>query len=194
MKEILRKITAESALEAKWLNTLSLLEFIGARKIAKTVGQDHPSLMVLEHHADETRHAYAFKKLCQELSEESRPEYLCRDAAVKYFQTLDHQLSEWLRDRTGTDELTYPSYLLTTSLIERRAMKLYPLYRDATSQEAVREELHVVIEEESTHRPLIDRELKKWLERHGQDGLEACWQLEDELFQAFENALRASLA
>lgn len=190
MKAILQKITAQTSLEAQWLNTLSLLEFIGARKIAKTVARQHPSLEILEHYADETRHAHAFKRLSQHLSDDES--FLCRDEAVAYFQTLDQQMADWLQDKFPPAD-PYPNYLLTTSLIERRAMQLYPLYRDTSSQALVRAELELIIQEESNHRPEIDRRLKQLLREQGQGGLEDCWQIEEQLFATFTEALRAGI-
>ncbi len=193
MKQVLEKITADPAVEAKWLNTVSLLEFIGARKIAKTVAQQHPCLDVLEHHADETRHAYIFKKLSATLSDSPENEdYLCKEAAVEYFQSLDHGMAKWLKEQGFTPEDCYPNYLLTTSLIERRAMMLYPVYRDTTSQTAVREELVQVIAEETNHRPGIDKQLKNLLSEQGTGNLEDCWQQEDALFNRFFSQIEQS--
>ena len=48
MKLWLQKIVENPEREVSWLQTLSLLESIGARKIAKTVGQGSPSPEVLE--------------------------------------------------------------------------------------------------------------------------------------------------
>jgi rubrerythrin len=144
--------------------------------------------MVLEHQADETRHAYIFKRLSQSLSDNGDA-YLCENEAVNYFQSLDRQMAEWLKEKNFAPTDSYPNYLLTTSLIERRAMALYPVYRDTTSQESVRDELKQIIAEEMNHRPGIDECLKDLLQQRGIQGLKTCWELEEKLFQQFAKAL-----
>jgi len=192
MKEILQIITSDTTLEARWLNTLSLLEHIGARKISKTVAQTHPTLQILEHYADETRHAYAFKSLSVQLSKNSSGDYLCKDEAITYFQSLDRQVAAWLQE--NIDPLDqYPNYLLTTSLIERRAMQLYPLYRDVTAQDSVRAELDRIIQEETNHRSGIDRKIRDVLAAAGYK-LDDIWPIEEKLFRDFLTALEFRLS
>ena len=82
----------------------------------------------------------------------------------------------------------YPNYLLTTSLIEKRAMTLYPLYRDITTQDSVRAELESVISDESKHRVEIDKEIKSLLDDSGLS-LEPCWKIETELYEKFVKEL-----
>jgi hypothetical protein len=191
VRELLEKIIANPDLEARWLNTLSLLEHMGAGKIMKTVGQTHPTLSVLEHHADESRHAYAFKRLSDQLSANGTADYLCKDEARAYFQTLDHQLAAWLEEHIQPTDCL-PNYLLTTSLIERRAMQVYPLYRDVTTQENVKAELKRIIEEEINHRTVIDRAISDLLAAKGFN-LDPCWQLEETLFDQFATTVGIAL-
>ena len=155
IQEVLRRIAQEPSLEARWLNTVSLLEFIGARKISRTVADRHPSLEVLSHLADETRHALAFKRLACELEGGEVQGYLCPEAAGIYFQTLDRALAAWAAQALGRED-TRLSYLLTTTLIEKRAMLIYPLYKAATRSAQVREELGRVVTEEQGHRRSIE--------------------------------------
>ncbi len=187
MKDFLKEITRTPEQEARWLNTLSLLEFIGAQKISKTVCQSHPSVEVLEHQADESRHAFIFKKLSLSLSK--APDYLCHDAAVTYFQILDQKLSQWITQTTGNQN-TYQNYLIVTCLIERRAMKLYPLYRSVTSHDWIRDELQKIILEEANHREIIEAKVKEILFHHHPNNLAACEEIEDSLFREFASSLQ----
>ena len=111
LKSVLDGITSARDLEAEFLHTLSLLEFIGARKISRTVAEHHPSLSVLEHLADETRHAAALKKLAVEVYG-SEPGYLVREAATTYFFRLDRELAAWVEDLVGE-----PDMMLTYQLV-----------------------------------------------------------------------------
>lgn len=189
MKDFLEKIVQDPALESRWLHTLSLLEYIGARKIGKTFAHQHPSLEVLEHHADETRHAYAFKRLAVMVSGETEPGYLCEQEAIAYFQMLDRSLSEWIAKLTGQED-SFQSYLIVTTLIERRAIKLYPLYSKMTHNQAVRDELIKVIGEEANHRVSIEEKCLKILNRHGLQDFEQPEAIESELFQKMLDVLQ----
>ncbi|QDG53784.1 hypothetical protein FIV42_24485 [Persicimonas caeni] len=187
LKTLLEAITDDVQTEVVWLNTLSLLEYIGARKIGKTMCQSHPSAVVLDHWADETRHAYAFKRLCEELNGGECDEYLAHDSAISFFQKLDESASKWVTEATGEDD-PRQNYLLVTTLIERRAMMVYPLYRAATSHDIVRDELQAIIVEEQDHRVEIEERAIAHLEARGVD-IEAAFALEEDLFGSLLTAM-----
>lgn len=181
IKLLLEEITADRQLESRWLNTLSLMEFIGARKISRTVADSHPSTDVLDHLADETRHALAFKELANCVRGEEETDYLVEDAAKTYFFKLDRELSAWAAEMAG-EESTRLNYLLVTTMIERRAMVLYPLYRAATATDDVRAELTDIITEEQSHRVEIERKCVKLLKDFGIDTLSAPEAVESAFF------------
>lgn len=187
MKAVLQGILADPKLEASWLNTVSLMELIGARKIAKTVCRSHPSVEILEHFADESRHALAFKKLAEAIEPKIKS-YLCREEAVTYFQSLDHGLKQQIIALTGQED-EFLNYLMTTTVIERRAMKLYPLYRELSTNPVVRDELERVIGEESNHRVPLENMTRERLSQFGPDAWDAMLAFEDQLFARFEQAL-----
>lgn len=181
IKEVLEEICSDAEVEARWLNTLSLLEYIGARKIGKTVASSHPQdAEVLDHWADETRHAYAFKRLSEKVSANGS-EYLCEEASKRFFATLDERASEWMESVSGKDS-EFEKYLLVTTLIERRAMMIYPLYRAATPHDFVAEELQQIVVEEQDHRVAIEENALDLLASYGIDGLEEPDAIEAELF------------
>lgn len=187
MKELLQKITAHPLVESRWLNTLSLLEHTGARKIVKTVGEHHPSLQILCHTADETRHAYVFRRLSEDLAPHS--EYLCADEALSYFQMLDTTLCEWVSDLTGRDD-PYQNYLLVASAIERRAMQVYSLYKNSTRSEEVKKELGRILREEADHHPAMESAALKILAAHGVGDLSFCQDIEEKFFDVFLSTLK----
>ena len=191
IQSVLRRITATPALEARWLHTISLMEFIGARKISRTVADRHPSLDVLNHLADETRHAYAFKRLSVELAGGEIQEFLCPEAAGRYFQALDHELASWASSLTGKQDV-FLHYLLTTTAIERRAMVLYPLYKAATRHPSVREELGRVVVEEQSHRRSIEDACVAQLSAAG-GALETALAMEERLFGTFLGEIEKTL-
>lgn len=193
IQNVLKQIAAEPSLEARWLNTLSLLEFIGARKISRTVADRHPSLEVLGHLADETRHALAFKRLACEVAGGEVSDYLCPQEAGTYFQTLDRELAAWAFRALGREDVKL-NYLLTTTLVEQRAMLMYPLYKAATRQASVRAELGKVVTEEQSHRQDIEETCKQRLAQGGVADLSSLKQVEEQLFDAFLSALEREVA
>ena len=161
-ERLLSRVTSETSLEARWLNTLSLLEHVGSRKIQRSVGESHDDPSILEHAADEARHAAAVKKLSFELGGTDSG-YLAKDAALTYFHRVDHDLNDWVRQRVPAHD-TEASYLLTTALIERRAMVVYPLYAQVTPHDFVKDEIARIIEEELQHRNQIEKRAKRILQ------------------------------
>jgi hypothetical protein len=187
LHDVLTRIAEDPEREARWLNTLSLLEFTGARKISRTVADRHPTLEILEHLADETRHALAFKRLATDVAGREVVDYLCLEAAMTYFQTLDRALAAWGTETRGRDDVRL-NYLLTTTLIEHRAMQLYPLYKAASRRPEVKEELGRVVAEEQSHRRTIEQRCTEALAAAGRD-LAHPRALEAKLFESLLMAL-----
>lgn len=188
IKQALDTMVMEPRTEAAFLHTVSYLEFVGARKISKTVASKHPSLEVLDHLADETRHAFAFKKLAVHIGgADSDLEYLNLDPAKRMFHSLDTKLSAWVTAAVGADD-EYLNYLLVTTMIERRAMQLYPLYRAATQSDTVRAALSEIIVEEQNHRILLEERCVAALAVHGLD-LAPALAIEAEAFSMFWRTL-----
>jgi hypothetical protein len=192
IQNVLQRIAAESTREAQWLNTVSLLEFIGARKISRTVADRHPTLEVLQHLADETRHALAFKKLACEVAGGEVTGYLCPEAAGTYFQTLDRTLAAWAAKAVGAEDV-HLSYLLTTTLVEQRAMQIYPLYKAASRNPVVREELGRVVVEEQSHRRSIEEICVEALSLRAGKDLSEPKAIEARLFEGLLEALEAEV-
>lgn len=190
IKDVLDRITADRLLEARWLNTLSLMEFIGSRKISRTMAETHPSVDVLDHLADETRHALAFKELANLVHGGEVEGYLCGTAAKEYFFKLDRELSAWAAEMAG-EESTELNYMLVTTMVERRAMMLYPLYRAASATEEVRNELKDILVEEQSHRVAIEEKCLSLLSEHGIENLSAPSTVESAFFIEFLGELEA---
>jgi hypothetical protein len=187
----LEALTQDPRREAAWLHTLSLLEYIGARKIGRTAAAHHPSTDVLRHWSDETRHAAAFKSLAAELWGGEPTVYLCGDEAKRYFAELDAALARWALERAGENPRI--TYLLVTTVIERRAMALYPLYRAASRQRRVREGLSRIIVEEQSHRVAIEEQCRVLLARAAEDVFAEPLRIEERLFEQLWSAIENSL-
>ncbi len=192
MKEVLKKIVADDLLETRWLKTVSILEYIGSRKISKTVARKYPTLEILEHLNDETRHAYAFAKLAEKTAGGREVTPLCLEDGMRYFQTLDKSLSDYVADLMGHED-TYASYLFVTCAIERRAMSLYPYYQSITPHDFVRDELRQVIIEESNHRKPIEDKVSQILREYQREDFSECQAIEEKLFTDFSHKIQSYL-
>lgn len=85
------------------------------------------------------------------------------------------------------------NYLLVTSMIERRAMELYPLYRAASEDEVVREELAAIITEEQEHRIAIEETCVRLLSEYGIGDLTTPQTVEAAFFAEFWSAIEAAV-
>src|SRR5690242_3931398 len=128
-EEVAHRLLANPPLHARFANTLSLLEYRGARKILKSQRTESISAGLLTHAAEEIRHAQVFKRLALRLSDGGLTDYrsghlLCGREAHAYLQAVDDAGAELLGLRG-----TWQNYVLTTFLIEERAVATYPLYQ-----------------------------------------------------------------
>src|ERR1700751_2494728 len=138
MSTFFNKVVENAGLHAKWINTLSMMENAGAKKIKKC---EHPVLtneIILKHSAEEARHAYYLKKQIKKVVKNDCPTYekkylLAPNFTYYYLHALDIQVCRFLKKRFGFrgDDLKYAAYLLVTYSIEVRADELYPKYQAA---------------------------------------------------------------
>lgn len=141
---------------ARFLNTLSLLEHIGSVKIART--QSGPSITaeVLQHLAEETRHAQVLKKLAITTDAALPLDYsddrlLVGAAARGYFARLDVGVRSFVRRELPLELQGPAAYLLVTWLVELRASWLYPAYQSALESAGLRHSVRSIIGEEERH-------------------------------------------
>lgn len=157
-KNTLNKIVADPAQHAKWLNTLSLMENTGARKISSCEHKTDVTLIILKHAAEEHRHAYYLKKQIAKLGEGLCPnyqaEFLLAPAESRYYlNKLDVEVCKYLKSElnlSGT-ELKFAAYLLVTYAIEVRADELYPIYQEVLDEAGCRVNVKSIILEEEGH-------------------------------------------
>ena len=169
---VLERYAAAPARHARFLNTLSMLEHMGCRKIVLT----QPGRM-LRHVAEEARHAWFFQRQAGKLSADAG--YAAPAAARMYFQRLDATVTQ----SVGPDPLPY---LYVSTLIELRAVWLYRLYAGVKGAPP----LKTVLGEEDSHLADMAAQLP--------DSPEALCGAEQRLFgrllDAFEQDLDGELA
>ncbi|MBL4707803.1 MAG: hypothetical protein JKY48_05115 [Flavobacteriales bacterium] len=169
MKEILSNIVAEPKLHAKWLNTLSMMENAGARKISAS---EHPlkvDLIILKHAAEEARHAYYLKNKIKSIPFDGCPNYtyehiLAPINSYQYLHQLDSKVSRKLKEdfELSGHELRFAAYLFVTYAIEVRADELYPQYQDVLTECKSNISVRSIIVEEEGHLEEMIVQLKKF--------------------------------
>ncbi len=166
LKAALRAVAADDFAEGRWLHTLSYLEFVAARKIAKTVGAAHPTVAVLRHLATDMGHATTFKTLASKKCGGEPSEYVGLSAAGVYLHKLDRELDAWAAELVGEKHLIL-TYLLVSTMVQRRAIELYSTYQNATGDEEVRAALREIIEEERDQYERTEENCRALLSEYG---------------------------
>ena len=151
VRQRLRWFCAQPPVHARFLNTLSLLEHIGSRKIMASQSGFNLSNETLQHLAEETRHACFFKRAAENLAKRAL-DYQAGNTiagvfARAYMGRLDAEIASELGDGA---ELALP-YLYMSLIVELRAVWLYRLYQTALAEHRTGITLKSVLAEEELH-------------------------------------------
>jgi hypothetical protein len=146
----LASLCRQTSQHARFLNMLSLLEHIGSRKIMASRAITAPGHDILKHLAEETRHAFFFKRAAEKLAR--RPmdySYLNTMAcasARSYMGRLDAEIARALAK--GAPVLPY---LYMSLIVELRAVWTYRLYQAVLTEENTGLTLKSILAEEELH-------------------------------------------
>lgn len=157
-KALLERIVVVDELHARWLNSLSMMENTGARKISKYEDPIYTNETELKHAAEEARHAWYLKKQISKLKGQSCPDYsfpylLAPVESHHYLNLLDTETCRYLKDKLDLSgrALKHGAYLLVTYSIEVRADMLYGIYQTALTAHASKVNVKSIIAEEEGH-------------------------------------------
>lgn len=195
LQQVLEYIVPSNELHGKWLNSLSMMENTGARKISK---YEHPVLsdiIVLKHAAEEARHAYYLKKQIGKLPGIECPDYsypylLAPVESHHYLNMLDVEACRYLKNNLGLTgrELKHGAYLLVTYAIEVRADMLYGVYQEALTKHKSKVNVKSIIMEEEGHLAEMQRMLKDFHPEWERLAADMC-AVEDKLFMTWVHAV-----
>jgi hypothetical protein len=195
LKSITGKILTDDGMHAKWLNSLSMMENTGARKISKYEHPINTNIIVLKHAAEEARHAYYLKKQIDKLEKDACPDYsypylLAPIESYHYLHQLDVEACRYLKNELKLEgrELKHGAYLMVTYAIEVRADMLYAIYQDALTQHASKVNVKSIILEEEGHLEEMTRMLKVFHPQWEKLAGDVCG-TENELFQRWITAV-----
>ncbi len=146
----LEQICADPDLHIRFLNTLSLMEHIGSRKIMLAQPGARDGAM-LKHLAEESRHAWFFKRAAEKLAghvlDYDDDALLAGAAARLYMDRLDAGISSVI----ALDEGPLP-YLYMSLIVERRAIWAYRIYQSVLAERNCGISLTGLLAEEGQHR------------------------------------------
>jgi hypothetical protein len=147
IRQLLSQICAQPDLHARLLNTLSLLEHIGSRKIALSHARADVAGDTLKHLAEETRHAWFFKRAAEGLAGRKlsfgAEDVLAGGHARLYMGRLEAFVA-----RRVPRPLVYP---YVTLIVELRALAFYKIYQDVLKSAGHALSLKGVLAEEDNH-------------------------------------------
>ncbi|MEQ9402489.1 MAG: hypothetical protein RIM99_02785 [Cyclobacteriaceae bacterium] len=192
---LLENVISQPELHAKWLNSLSMMENCGARKISASEHSQNVDLIVLKHAAEEARHAYYLKSQIRKTDFDGCKTYhpselLAPIESYQYLHRLDTSVSRYLKETCGFKgyQLKYASYLLVTYAIEVRADELYPVYEEVLKKHGGKISVRMIIVEEEGHLEEMINQMNEFFgnwKAHGTYVL----QLEKVLFEEWKKSL-----
>lgn len=143
-------ICADPNVHVRFLNTLSLLEHIGSRKIMLARARVADGAM-LKHLAEESRHAFFFKRAAEKLAgrvlDYDNGDLLAGPAARWYMGRLDAGISSSIAPEEGP-----LPYLYMSLIVEYRAIWAYRIYQPVLAERQCGISLNSVLAEEDLHR------------------------------------------
>ncbi len=189
LRAFLARVCAAPDLHCRFLNTLSLLEHIGARKIMATHTAGGAGTLcgdTLRHIAEETRHAWFFKRQAEAAAGHALsydgPTIMAGPQARAYMARLDAYIA---RAAQGAS-----AYLYMSLVIELRAVWFYRIYQDELTASGKTIKLGGLLAEEDRHL----EEMQGQLRALGEERLADFTAYEEILFQNFLAALERSFS
>ena len=188
--KILEKIVSDQNLHARWLNTLSFLEYIGTRKILKSLPAHIFDETLLEHMNEEARHSLFFKRLVKKISNKNLSfqghEMLCPKQAENYFQQIDKQAETISRSNPILN------YLYTTYIIESRATLVYIMYSKILIRNNFSFTINSIIKEEEQHLEMVMHSIRK-LDPFSEQNFEELKESEHQIYFTLLRSLEAEV-
>jgi hypothetical protein len=152
LKAFLAAVSADRAGHARFLNTLSMLEHMGARRIAMTqtapaLGQD-----TLKHMAEEARHAFFFKRQADHFAgtalDYGDADMTAPAFARMYFRRLEGFIAADVRHAAESRRM---AYLYMSIIVEFRAVWAFAIYQSVLDARGIPLSLKSLLAEERGH-------------------------------------------
>ncbi len=179
-KEILKTIVNHPKLHGKFLNTLSMIEYIGARKILKSQNKENLNIIMLKHCSEELKHSIFLKSIALQVYDKLEDCYsekttLAYHEANNYIQGIDNICAKFLNKKEN-----FLNYLLSTYTIEVRALEFYNYYNKILEDF----NLDFLIKEEHAHLDEMNNQLNLLL-KDKEKIIDNAQIIEQDLFEKF---------
>lgn len=193
LSALLKAITTDDDQFPRFLNTLSMMEHMGARRIMLTQGAGALNQETLKHMAEETRHAFFYKRQAERFAKRSMnytdEDTIAPSFARMYFKRLESHIAQTVKD--DADPLT-TAYLYMSMIIEFRAVWGFAILQDALDDAGRKLSLKSLLAEEQGHLEDMESRLQA-LDESTVERVRAFLDKENALFQrllsAFETAI-----
>jgi len=192
-EEILLRIVPAPEAHARFVNTLSRLEYVGVRKMLKSRRAEALDLDGLQHALDETIHALRLKKMAVALAGRAPgavdtyadAHTLAGGAGEAYLQGLDAAAADAVAD-VPDDQRSEANYRLTSAAIEVRAQVFYPIYERCLRAHGIGHSVASIVRDE-------DRHLEEMAASLDERRFEPAFAVEEQLFGRFLDAVDVEL-
>jgi len=185
-RNLLKRIIADENLHARFLNSMSYLEYRGARKMARALQTEDIDDQVLAHAMEESRHALYLKKMAMKIGGPDfklyRTETLVAEESLKrYFHELDSVAKLLITATHEPNNVRKAVYHFVTWLIEERAIALYQQYEELLREVGSVVSLKPILADEENHLHFVKNHVD-WLNKTDGIQLEPLVNLENRLF------------
>jgi hypothetical protein len=189
----LTNVIRKPEIHSRFLNTLSYMEHLGARKIHLTQTAPNVSESILKHASEEARHAHFFKKQSLKIYPVDNLGILAPNQAERYFLKLEAMTIHSLRkSNVPKNQWSKLTYLYTTKLIEERAGILYKIYNDILIKSNSVFRLNSIIKEEESHLDEMNSSLAR-LDQAFETRFQFLSAKESANFEKFLNAMNSEI-
>lgn len=155
---LLRRLIAQPALHARFVNTLAHMEFVGVRKMLRARHTRRMDLDGLHHLLEECSHALRLKRAVHKIAGRDAdsvatfaPQHcLGGGAGDRYLQQVDRACERVLQDLPETAR-TEANYALSSLVIEIRADAFYPIYEECLREADAPFSVRSILRDEEKH-------------------------------------------
>lgn len=207
LEHFLKNLILNDDLHASWLNTLSYLEYRGARKIIRALKSSDMTESILKHLSEEVRHALYFKKMSQRLGGKKYSVYFDTNRLgiahfKSYYFKLDAIVNDYVKGFIIENKVvlnpTLFCYHLMTWLIEERALEIYQTYQRILADTDHIISIEPVLVDEENHLIKVKKEIQEVLlasgfELNSFNRLDRLVELENNLFLKIGNQFISEL-
>lgn len=155
-------VTRDADRHARFLNTLSMLEHMGSRRIMLTQGSGNLDQITLKHMADESRHAFFFKRQADRFAGRSMgyvdADMIAPAFARMYFRRLEARIASDARNDADPSRVTY---LYMSLIVEVRAIWAFAVYQAGLDRAEIKLSLKSLLAEEQGHFAAMEEGLER---------------------------------